>query len=81
MGACSFWYVECVARAGRIQEAHFGFETLLSYADPLGLYAEEFDSHGHALGNTPQALTHLALISAAFFLNRKLSGEQTQWQP
>ncbi|WP_411555831.1 glycoside hydrolase family 15 protein [Pantoea agglomerans] len=80
-GACSFWYVECLARAGRIQEAHFEFEKLLSYANPLGLYAEEFDSHGHALGNTPQALTHLALISAAFFLNRKLSGEQTQWQP
>lgn len=80
-GACSFWYVECLARAGRIQEAHFEFEKLLSYANPLGLYAEEFDSRGHALGNFPQALTHLALISAAFFLNRKLSGEVTLWQP
>lgn len=80
-GACSFWYVECLARAGRIQEAHFEFEKLLSYANPLGLYAEEFDNRGHALGNFPQALTHLALISAAFFLNRKLSGEITLWQP
>lgn len=80
-GACSFWYVECLARAGRIQEAQFEFEKLLSYAKPLGLYAEEFDSRGHALGNFPQALTHLALISAAFFLNRKLSGEVTLWQP
>ena len=79
--ACSFWYVECLARAGRIHEAHFEFEKLLSYANPLGLYAEEFDIRGGALGNTPQALSHLALISAAFFLNRKLSGEVTLWQP
>jgi len=80
-GACSFWYVECLARAGRVHEAHFEFEKLLSYANPLGLYAEEFTSHGEALGNMPQALTHLALISAAFFLNRKLSNEVTLWQP
>lgn len=79
--ACSFWYVECLARAGRIDEAHFEFEKLLNYANPLGLYAEEFDSRGHALGNTPQALTHLALISAAFFLDRKLSGKDPLWQP
>ena len=79
--ACSFWYVECLARAGRVQEAHFEFEKLLSYANPLGLYAEEFDHQGRALGNTPQALSHLALISAAFFLNRKLSGDDPLWQP
>jgi len=79
--ACSFWYVECLARAGRVQEAHFEFEKLLSYANPLGLYAEEFTERGYALGNVPQALSHLALISAAFFLNRKLSGEVTLWQP
>lgn len=79
--ACSFWYVECLARAGRLEEAHFEFEKLLSYASPLGLYAEEFDHHGHALGNTPQALTHLALISAAYFLDRKLSGNDPLWQP
>ena len=79
--ACSFWYVECLARAGRVEEAHFEFEKLVSYASPLGLYAEEFDSRGHALGNTPQALTHLALISAAYFLDRKLDGSDTHWQP
>ncbi|MCU5772893.1 glycoside hydrolase family 15 protein [Erwiniaceae bacterium BAC15a-03b] len=79
--ACSFWYVECLARAGRVEEAHFEFEKLLSYANPLGLYAEEFDARGYPLGNTPQALSHLALISTAFFLNRKLSGEVPLWQP
>ncbi|MDH0744750.1 glycoside hydrolase family 15 protein [Pseudomonas sp. GD03842] len=79
--ACSFWYVECLARAGRVEQAHLEFEQLLRYANPLGLYAEEFDSRGHHLGNTPQALSHLALISAASFLDRKLEGTQTLWQP
>ncbi|PIJ48708.1 glucoamylase [Erwinia sp. OLTSP20] len=79
--ACSFWYVECLARAGRLNEAHFEFEKLLKYASPLGLYAEEFNSRGFALGNFPQALSHLALISAAFFLNRKLNGTDPLWQP
>ncbi|MGY1448925.1 glycoside hydrolase family 15 protein [Pseudomonas chlororaphis] len=79
--ACSFWYVECLARAGRLDQAHLEFEQLLRYANPLGLYAEEFDSHARHLGNTPQALTHLALISAASFLDRRLSGERILWQP
>jgi GH15 family glucan-1,4-alpha-glucosidase len=79
--ACSFWYVECLARAGQVEKAHLEFEQLLRYANPLGLYAEEFDSHARHLGNTPQALTHLALISAASFLDRRLSGEKNAWQP
>ncbi|KJH78212.1 glycoside hydrolase family 15 protein [Pseudomonas gregormendelii] len=79
--ACSFWYVECLARAGQVEKAHLEFEQLLRYANPLGLYAEEFDTRGRHLGNTPQALTHLALISAASFLDRKLSGEKNYWQP
>lgn len=79
--ACSFWYVECLARAGRVDEAHLEFEKLLGYANPLGLYAEELDKRGYPLGNVPQALSHLALISAAFFLDRKLSGKDPQWQP
>jgi GH15 family glucan-1,4-alpha-glucosidase len=70
-----------LARAGRLEEAHFEFEKLLSYANPLGLYAEEFDRRGYPLGNMPQALTHLALISAAFFLERKLNGGEQHWQP
>jgi GH15 family glucan-1,4-alpha-glucosidase len=79
--ACSFWYVECLARAGQVEKAHLEFEQLLRYANPLGLYAEEFDSRARHMGNTPQALTHLALISAACFLDRKLSGEKGFWQP
>ena len=79
--ACSFWYVECLARAGQVEKAHLEFQQLLRYANPLGLFAEEFDRHGHHLGNTPQGLSHLALISAASFLDRKLSGQRTQWQP
>jgi len=79
--ACSFWYVECLARAGQVEKAHLEFEQLLRYANPLGLYAEEFDNQARHLGNTPQALSHLALISAATFLDRKLSGEKTVWQP
>ncbi|MFH7391336.1 glycoside hydrolase family 15 protein, partial [Pseudomonas syringae pv. tagetis] len=58
--ACSFWYVECLDRAGRVEQAHLEFEQLLRYAKPLGLYAEEFDGHARHLGNTPQALSHLA---------------------
>lgn len=79
--ACSFWYVECLARAGEVDKAHLEFEQLLRLANPLGLYAEEFDVHGQHLGNTPQALSHLALISAATFLNRKLDGDKNLWQP
>ena len=79
--ACSFWYVECLARAGQVEKAHLEFEQLLRYANPLGLYAEEFDCYARHLGNTPQALTHLALISAASFLDRKLDHQKPQWQP
>jgi GH15 family glucan-1,4-alpha-glucosidase len=79
--ACSFWYIECLARAGQLDKAHLEFEQLLRYANPLGLYAEEFDRNGRHLGNTPQALSHLALISAATFLDRKLSGDNSHWQP
>ena len=80
--ACSFWYVECLARAGRLGQAQLLFERVLRYANPLGLYAEELGPVGEHLGNFPQALTHLALISAAFYLDRQLSGaDQTTWRP
>ena len=69
---CSFWYVEALTRAGRIKEARMIFEKMLTYANHLGLYAEEVGASGEALGNFPQAFTHLALISAAVNLDRAL---------
>ncbi len=69
---CSFWYVEALARAGRVDEARLAFEKMLTYANHLGLYAEQIGLTGEALGNFPQAFTHLALISAAFHLDRAL---------
>jgi len=69
---CTFWLVEVLARAGRLQEARFVFEKMLTYANHLGLFAEEIGPTGEALGNFPQAFTHLGLISAAFDLDRKL---------
>ena len=71
--ACSFWYAECLARAGRLAEARLVFEKMLGFANPLNLFSEEIGLSGEQLGNTPQALTHLALISAAFYLDRELS--------
>ena len=70
---CSFWYVECLARAGRLDESRLYFEKMLSYANHLGLYAEELGPCGEHLGNFPQAFTHLALISAAYDLDRRLN--------
>jgi GH15 family glucan-1,4-alpha-glucosidase len=69
---CSFWYVEALARAGRLDEARLAFEKMLTYANHLGLYSEEIGRTGELLGNFPQAFTHLALISAAFNLDREL---------
>src|SRR5690606_9556816 len=70
---CTFWLVECLTRAGRIDEASLLFEKMLGYANHLGLYSEEIGHHGEALGNFPQAFTHLSLISAAYNLNRALN--------
>ena len=72
--ACSFWYVECLARADELEKAQLLFEKLLGYANHLGLYSEELGANGRHLGNFPQAFTHLALISAATYLDRALSG-------
>jgi GH15 family glucan-1,4-alpha-glucosidase len=74
---CTFWLVEALTRAGRsdrtrLEEARLMFEQMLGYANHLGLYAEETGPSGEALGNFPQAFTHLALISAAFNLDKAL---------
>ena len=80
--ACSFWYVECLARAGRTEEARFIFEKLLNYGNHVGLFAEEFSKRGTFLGNFPQAFTHLALISAAVYLDREIGGNTgAEWRP
>ncbi|HTW65133.1 MAG TPA: glycoside hydrolase family 15 protein [Bryobacteraceae bacterium] len=76
---CTFWLVEALTRAShndpeRLQHARFLFEQILGYANHLGLYGEQIGHRGQALGNFPQALTHLALISAAFNLDRYLDG-------
>jgi GH15 family glucan-1,4-alpha-glucosidase len=78
---CSFWLVEALTRAGRtdpqrLEEARLLFEQMLGYGNHLGLYAEQTGPSGEALGNFPQAFTHLALISSAFNLDRALSGGQ-----
>jgi GH15 family glucan-1,4-alpha-glucosidase len=72
---CSFWYVECLSRAGDLQQARLVFEKMLGYANHLGLYSEELGPSGEHLGNFPQAFTHMALISAAYDLDRRLSEE------
>jgi len=74
---CSFWLVEALTRASqgspeRLDEARLLFERVLGYANHLGLYSEQTGPQGEALGNFPQAFTHLALISAAFNLDRTL---------
>lgn len=74
---CTFWLVEALTRAGRhdparLQEARLMFERMMGFASHLGLFAEETGRQGEALGNFPQAFTHLALISAAYNLNRAL---------
>jgi GH15 family glucan-1,4-alpha-glucosidase len=76
---CSFWLVEALTRAGHVDpekltEARLLFERMLGHANHLGLYAEEIGGSGEALGNFPQAFTHVALISAAFNLDRALDG-------
>ncbi len=73
---CSFWYVEALARTGYVAEARLLFEKLHTYSNHLGLYSEELSSAGDHLGNFPQGLTHLSLISAAIWLDRALNGDK-----
>ncbi len=70
---CSFWYIESVSRTGDLQKARYLFEKMLGYGNSLGLFSEQLGSRGEFLGNVPQAFTHLALISTAFDLDRRLN--------
>jgi GH15 family glucan-1,4-alpha-glucosidase len=69
---CTFWYVDALARSGRLEEARLVLEKMFTYANHLGLYSEEIGSTGQQLGNFPQAFSHLSLISAAVNLDRQL---------
>jgi pentatricopeptide repeat protein len=67
---CSFWLAECLARQGRIEDAREVFDQAVSTGNELGLFSEEYDPHtDQALGNFPQALTHLSHIAAAIALS------------
>src|SRR5260370_31744872 len=69
---CTFWYVDALARSGRLTDAELVFEKMQTYANHLGLYSEEIGVTGEQLGNFPQAFSHLALINAAINLDYQL---------
>jgi len=73
---CTFWLIEALTRSQQIDDARIIFEQMLTNANHLGLYAEQVGHRGEALGNFPQAFTHLSLISATFNLDRALGGYQ-----
>ena len=80
---CTFWYVECLSKAGHLNKARLNFEKMLGYANHLGLYAEQLGIQGEHLGNFPQAFTHLALITAALSLDNQFADprnkERNNW--
>nr|BBH85608.1 glucoamylase [Thermosporothrix sp. COM3] len=78
--ACSFWFVQNLALAGHLEEARLLLEKLLSYSNHVGLYAEEINPTGEALGNFPQAFTHLSLISACTTMDKMLNRHPGQLQ-
>jgi GH15 family glucan-1,4-alpha-glucosidase len=76
--ACSFWLVDCYARAGRSADARALLDRLCALANDVGLYAEEYDpAAGRMAGNTPQALSHLAMVQAVYALADHHSSDVT----
>ena len=78
---CSFWLVEALTRAGRtdparLEDARLLFEQMLGYANHVGLYAEQTGASGEALGNFPQAFTHIGLVNACLTLQNRLTGRE-----
>ncbi|MFD9501904.1 glycoside hydrolase family 15 protein [Streptomyces sp. NPDC060035] len=73
---CTFLYVDALARAGRLRPARYMFEKMLTYANHVGLFAEEIGPSGEQLGNFPQAFTHLSLITAARTLDEALDRQR-----
>ncbi|MFF3484503.1 glycoside hydrolase family 15 protein [Streptomyces sp. NPDC002701] len=74
---CSFFYVEALARSGRLDQARHAFDKMLTYANHVGLFAEEIGPSGEQLGNFPQAFTHLALVTAAMALDEELENQRS----
>ena len=70
---CTFWYVDALARSGRLEQGRYVFEKMLTYANHLGLFSEEIAPTGEQLGNFPQAFSHLSLIGAAVQLDGALN--------
>nr|BBH91125.1 glucoamylase [Thermosporothrix sp. COM3] len=79
---CSFWMAETLARAGRVADARLMLEKMLTYSNHVGLFSEEIGYTGEALGNYPQAFTHLALITACYNIDKMLNQERPSaaWQ-
>jgi len=75
-GACSFWMAQALAESGQVDEGRLMLEKMLSYSNHVGLYAEEIGAKGEALGNFPQAFTHLALITTCYNIDKILDGER-----
>lgn len=75
---CTFWFVECLSKAGHLRKARLYFEKMLGYANHLGLYSEMLGLQGDHLGNFPQAFTHLGLISAALNLDTQFNDQRNQ---
>ncbi|MEO8473894.1 MAG: glycoside hydrolase family 15 protein [Chryseolinea sp.] len=75
---CTFWYVECLARAGQLNKARLYFEKMLGCANHVGLYSEMLGARGEHLGNFPQAFTHLGLITAALNLDHQFSDQRNK---
>lgn len=73
---CSFWLVDNLVLQGRTEEAWLAFEKLLTYANHVGLYAEQIGSHGRPRGNFPQAFTHIGLIHSALALDKALTARR-----
>ena len=72
---CSMWYVEVLAKSGRVTEASKHLRTLCSHANHLGLFSEEIGADGRQIGNFPQAFTHLGFISAALQIEERLAAD------
>jgi len=77
---CTFWYVECLSKAGHLNKSRLFFEKMLGYSNHLGLYAEMLGMQGEHLGNFPQAFTHLGLITAALSLDHQFNDQRNKEQ-